>query len=147
MNLPTVMECKQSSYHVNKSRDNPFNFCVHVTSLPALNPYPIYSYVLAYALCMYVFTVCAKNENSHRPLHMKGKGWKTGREGCRKLRLPESMSRPKKAIRFVSPTHSPPLTPRKHTWCTFCKIVSRTQDHSAVGGITSIKIPVEPSGI
>jgi hypothetical protein len=46
---------------------------------------------------MYVVTVCAKNENSHRPLLMKGKGkgkaislqfW-TGSEGSRGLRLSE----------------------------------------------------------
>jgi hypothetical protein len=36
--------------------------------------------------------------------------------------------------RVISPTHRPPLPPRKYSWYSF-----RTQSHNAVGRIMSIK--------
>ena len=39
----------------------------------------------------------------------------TGPEGSRKLRLPDFM----KLVGLVSPTHRPPLRPRKYSWYSF----------------------------
>jgi hypothetical protein len=56
-------------------------------------------------------------------LHLKGKevpfqAW-SGPEGSRKLRYPDFMTTAQDGGKVVSPTHRPPLPPRKYTWYSF----------------------------
>jgi hypothetical protein len=48
------------------------------------------------------------------PVHV----W-TGPEGSRRLRPPISRQSTHKGGKVVSPTHRPPLAPRKYSWCSF----------------------------
>jgi hypothetical protein len=49
-----------------------------------------------------------------------------------------------KGCNVVSPTHRPPLPPRRYSWCLFLsQVKSRFQRHSPAG----IKIPMTVSGI
>jgi hypothetical protein len=43
----------------------------------------------------------------------------TGPEGSRRLRLPDFMTSAHEGDKVVSPTHRPPLTPRKYSWFSF----------------------------
>ena len=53
----------------------------------------------------------------------KGKGVPlqafSGPEGSRKLRFPDFMTAAQDGGKVVSPTHQPPLPPRKYTWYSF----------------------------
>jgi len=50
-------------------------------------------------------------------------------------------------VRFISPTHRPPLPPGNIPGSHFCQRLSRPRCHSAPGKIMSKKIPMTPSGI
>jgi hypothetical protein len=43
----------------------------------------------------------------------------TGREGCRRLRFPDLKNLIHEGDKVASPTHRPPLSPRKYSWYSF----------------------------
>ena len=49
--------------------------------------------------------------------------------------------------KIVGRRHRPPLPPGNSPGTHFCQRLSRPQDHSAIGSIMSMKIPMTPSGI
>jgi len=56
-------------------------------------------------------------------MHIKGKAvplqaW-SGPEGSRMFRFPDFMTTAQEGGKVVSPTHRPPLTPRKSSWYSF----------------------------
>jgi hypothetical protein len=60
--------------------------------------------------------------------------------GLQKFKTPRYPdNRHTKVARLWSRTHRPPLPPRKYSWYSFFKRLSRPQGHSAVGGIKSTK--------
>ena len=67
----------------------------------------------------------------------------TGPEGSRRLRLPNFKTIAHEDGKVVSPTHRPPLLPRKYIWYSYW--LTRPQGHSAAG-LGQWKIPVTQSG-
>ena len=75
--------------------------------------------------------------------HYKGKSvplqaW-TGPEGSRKLKLPDFVTTAQDGGKVVSLTHRPPLSSGNTPGTHFCFRLSRTQGHSAIGRIISMK--------
>ena len=89
---------------------------------------------------------------SHPHLLMKSKSvalqaW-SGQEGSRKLRFPDFMTTAQDGGKVVSLTHRLSLPPGNAPGTHFCKRLSRSQDHSAIGRILcQWKIPMIPAGI
>jgi hypothetical protein len=48
--------------------------------------------------------------------------------------------------KVISPTHRPPLPPRKYSWYSFCLRLCRTQGHSAAGRVMSMKNSIDSIG-
>jgi hypothetical protein len=64
----------------------------------------------------------------------------TGPEGSRRLRLYQnSRQSAHECGKFVSPTHRPPLLPRKNFWYSFLLEAEPSEGHSAAGRIMSMK--------
>jgi hypothetical protein len=63
----------------------------------------------------------------------------SGPEGSRKLKFPNYMTTTQGGGKVVSLTHRPPLPPGNVPGTHFCQRLSRTQGHSAIGRITSMK--------
>ena len=80
-----------------------------------------------------------------RSFEVKGKGkavplqaW-SGPEGSRKLRFLDYMTTAQDSDKFIRPTHRPPLPPGNAPDTHFCYRLSRSQGHSAIGRIMSMK--------
>jgi hypothetical protein len=64
----------------------------------------------------------------------------SGPEGSRKLGFPDYMTTAQDVGKVVSLKHWPPLLPVNAPGSHFCKRLSRSQCHSAIGRIMSMKI-------
>ena len=62
-----------------------------------------------------------------------------GPEGSRKLRFPDFMTTAQNGGKVFSPTHRPPLPPGNTPGTHFYWRLSRSQGHSAIGKIMSMK--------
>jgi len=62
-----------------------------------------------------------------------------GPESYRKLRFPDYMAMANDGGKVVSPTHRPPLSPGNAPGTHFSQRLSRSQGHSAIGRIMSMK--------
>jgi len=79
--------------------------------------------------CLFPYRVIGQGvtlpKHPHLAPRLKNKGkalplqaW-SGPEGSRKLRFPDYMTRAQDGGKVVSPTHRPPLPPRKYSWYSF----------------------------
>ena len=70
----------------------------------------------------------------------------SGPEGSRKLRFPDFMTTAEEGGKVVSLMHRPPLPPGNVLGTHFCFWLSRSQGHSAIGRIMSMKNSNDTNG-